>query len=112
MKNVKNSVNGDDNAGQQQQQWQYDKTATIHSLMLTSMCTKAMSQEMYDADIAGAHWSLSTSEEGLVLHCGCYSDRLPDLALEVLKNYLLMTSSSKIESKGDNDDSDEPLQPF
>ena len=58
-----------------------------------------MSQEMYDADLAGTQYSIGSSADGLVLRRGGYSDHLPDLALEIMKNCFWTASSSMIDMK-------------
>jgi insulysin len=73
--------------------WQHDVDATIHSSILSGLFSQALKQETYDADLAGLSWSLSTSSSGIALHCAGYSDRLPDLALKVLKDFLMPEES-------------------
>ena len=63
--------------------------------MLSGLFSQALKQETYDADLAGLGWSLSTSSAGITLRCSGYSDRLPDLALRVLKDYLLPEQSEE-----------------
>lgn len=50
-------------------------------------------QETYDAQLAGLSWSFSTGSSGITLCCAGYSDRLPDLALKVLTDFLLPEKS-------------------
>jgi len=69
-------------------EWQYDPSASIHSTMLTSVFTQALAQETYDADLAGLHWSLSSSTTGTRIVCSGYSDRLGDLAIKLLRDFL------------------------
>lgn len=73
--------------------WQHDVDASIHSSILSGLFSQALKQETYDADLAGLSWSLSTSSSGVTLRCGGYSDRLPDLALKVLKDFLMPEQS-------------------
>jgi len=68
--------------------WQYDNSAAVHSSLLSGMFAEHMAQETYDADLAGLHWSLSMTSAGIKLSLGGFSDRLPDLALVVLKEFL------------------------
>ena len=67
--------------------WTFDTTKSIESTMLSSLYSQAMAQETYDASLAGLGWSLSTSSSGISVSCSGYSDRLPDLALKVLKEF-------------------------
>lgn len=73
--------------------WKHDVHASIHSSILSGLFSQALKQETYDADLAGLSWSLSTSAAGVTLRCGGYSDRLPDLALKVLKDFLMPEKS-------------------
>ena len=94
-----NNGNDSDHTGQQQHHWHYDEATAIQSLVLMSMFSDAVSQEIYDADLAGTQYSIGSSADGLVLCCGSYSDRLPDLALEIMKNYFWTASSSMMDMK-------------
>lgn len=73
--------------------WEHSVEAAIHSSLLSGLFSQALKQETYDADLAGLSWSLSTSSAGVTLRCGGYSDRLPDLALKVLKDFLMPEES-------------------
>ena len=68
--------------------WQYDSVAAVHSSLLDAIFSAALAQETYDATLAGLHWNLSLSTSGIKLNCSGFSDRLPDLALQVLKSFL------------------------
>lgn len=68
--------------------WQYDTEASVHSSLLSGMFAEHMAQDTYDADLAGLHWNLSMTSSGLKLSCGGFSDRLPDLALVVVDEFL------------------------
>jgi len=68
--------------------WQYDAKKTAASAILASMFNQALAQATYDAHLAGLSWSLSLSTSGISLHCSGFSDRLGDLALNVLKEFL------------------------
>jgi len=73
----------------EEQTWHHDVDASIRSLILTGVFSDAMAQETYDADLAGLHWSLSKSSSGILLSCFGYSDRLPDLAVQLLQDFVL-----------------------
>ena len=60
----------------------------MHSSLLTSVFAQALAQETYDASLAGLHWSLSASSSGIRLSCSGYSDRLSDLAIKVLRDFI------------------------
>ena len=55
---------------------------------MSAAFNEAMAQETYDADLAGLYWSLGLGSSGIKLSCFGYSDRLPDLALKVLGEFL------------------------
>jgi insulysin len=69
-------------------QWEFDPMAAMHSSILKSTFSQALSQEFYDAELAGLHWALSTSPSGIKISCSGYSDRLSDLAITVLQQFL------------------------
>jgi insulysin len=73
--------------------WQHDVDASIRSSMLSDLFRQALKQETYDADLAGLSWSVATQSTGVTLSCAGYSDRLPDLALKVLSDFLLPEKS-------------------
>lgn len=68
--------------------WKYDTKSSVHSSLLSGMFAEHMAQDTYDADLAGLYWSLSMTSSGLRLSCSGFSDRLPDLALVVLHEFL------------------------
>lgn len=68
--------------------WQHDTEASISSSFVSGIFTEAMAQETYDADLAGLHWSLSLNSAGIHLTCSGFSDRLTDLALKVLQDFM------------------------
>lgn len=68
--------------------WQFDMEAAIQSSLLTSIFSSALAQEVYDADLAGLKWHVSTTSSGIEMSCRGFSDRLPDLALKILEDFL------------------------
>ena len=68
--------------------WIFDSRTTLLSSLLAGIFNEAMAQETYDADLAGLNWSLSIGGSGIKLNCFGFSDRLPDLALKVLNDFL------------------------
>ncbi|MGK3735053.1 MAG: insulysin [Bacillariaceae sp.] len=78
LQNIKSSDGG----------WDYDSKSSLLSSFLAGMFNEAMAQETYDADLAGSHWSVSIGSTGIKLTCFGFSDRLPDLALKVLDDFL------------------------
>jgi insulysin len=69
--------------------WQYNVESAVHSALLSAIFSEALAQETYDADLAGLHWNLSLSSAGIRISCSGFSDRLPDLALKVLRDFFL-----------------------
>jgi len=69
-------------------EWVHDPKSVRLTLLLTAMFDEAMAQETYDASLAGLQWSLSANSTGIKLHCFGFSDRLPDLALKILDDFL------------------------
>ena len=69
-------------------QWEFDQKKAILSSMMSGTFRAALAQDTYDADLAGLYWSLSLGSAGIKLSCFGYSDRLPDLALKVLGDFL------------------------
>ncbi len=67
--------------------WVYDSRSSLYSSLLASIFNEAMAQETYDASLAGLSWSLSLGSSGIKLRCFGFSDRLPDLALQVLDDF-------------------------
>ncbi|KAG7368781.1 protease III family protein [Nitzschia inconspicua] len=68
--------------------WIYDARTALLSSLVAGIFNEAMAQETYDADLAGLHWSLSAGAGGIKLNCFGFSDRLPDLSLKVLSDFL------------------------
>lgn len=68
--------------------WVFDEKASLLSSLLAGMFNEAMAQETYDADLAGLYWSLSLGASGIKLNCFGFSDRLPDLGLKILSDFL------------------------
>jgi len=69
-------------------EWKFDPEASIHSTMVTAIFLQALAQDTYDAELAGLSWSLSSSTAGIRLTCFGYSDRLSDLAMKLLRDFL------------------------
>jgi secreted Zn-dependent insulinase-like peptidase len=69
--------------------WKYDGRAGIMSSMLSIIFNQAMAQETYDADLAGLYWGLSLGPSGMKLHCYGFSDRLPDLSVKIIEDFLV-----------------------
>jgi len=67
--------------------WEFDPEISVHSSMLTAVFSQALAQETYDAELAGLHWNLSSSTAGICLTCFGYSDRLSDLAIQLLQDF-------------------------
>lgn len=67
--------------------WDFDRRSSLLSSLLISVFNDAMAQKTYDASLAGLHWSLSISSSGLKLRSFGFSDRLPNLALQVLDDF-------------------------
>jgi insulysin len=68
--------------------WVFDAKAALLSSLVAGIFNEAMAQETYDADLAGLHWSLSLGQSGVKLNCFGFADRLPDLALKILADFL------------------------
>lgn len=68
--------------------WKFDSEASVHSTMLMTIFSQALAQETYDAELAGLYWNLSSSTAGISLTCFGYSDRLSDLAIKLLQDFL------------------------
>jgi insulysin len=68
--------------------WQHSPKASVHSSMISGMFQEALAQETYDAHLAGLHWGLSLTASGIQLTCSGFSDRLPDLAVKILTEFL------------------------
>ena len=69
-------------------EWIFDPEASIHASMLTGVFAQALAQDTYDANLAGLHWSVSSSTSGIRISCAGYSDRLSDLAVKLLQDFL------------------------
>ena len=67
--------------------WDYDSSTAMKSNFITNIFADSLAQETYDSYLAGLGWSLSKSSSGFTLSCSGYSDRLPDLALQLLKDF-------------------------
>ena len=67
--------------------WDYDSSTAMQSNFITNIFADALAQETYDSYLAGLGWSLSKSSSGFTLSFSGYSDRLPDLALQLLKDF-------------------------
>ena len=67
---------------------QYSAHHAIHSSLLTAWFTQVMAQTTYDAELARLHWSLAATKQGLKLTCSGFSDRLSDLGLMVLREFV------------------------
>ena len=76
------------NNTEQSNGWAYSTKNALLSSFLSSMFNEAMAQETYDASLAGLHWSLSLGSSGIQLTCFGFSDRLPNLALKMLSDFL------------------------
>ncbi|GAX23713.1 hypothetical protein FisN_12Hh290 [Fistulifera solaris] len=68
--------------------WIPSHEAVVHSTILSAIYSEAMAQEIYDADLAGSHASLLLSTSGIHINCSGFSDRLGDLALKILNEFL------------------------
>jgi secreted Zn-dependent insulinase-like peptidase len=69
-------------------EWTFDARASLLSSIVAGIFNEAMAQETYDADLAGLHWSMNATAAGIKLNCFGFSDRLPDLGLKVLSDFL------------------------
>ena len=69
-------------------EWVFDSRTALLSSLLAGIFNEAMAQETYDADLAGLYWSLAVSASGIKLNCFGFSDRLPDLGLKILEDFL------------------------
>uniref|UniRef100_A0A7S4QE70 Peptidase M16 N-terminal domain-containing protein n=1 Tax=Ditylum brightwellii TaxID=49249 RepID=A0A7S4QE70_9STRA len=79
--------------------WAYNVDTAMQSQILTGVFSDALAQETYDASLAGLHWSLYKSSAGIVLNCSGYSDRLPDLAIQLLKDFFMVGEENKDNDK-------------
>jgi insulysin len=68
--------------------WEFDQMGAILSAIISSSFNQAMAQETYDADLAGLYWSVGLGSAGIKLSFFGFSDRLPDLALKILREFL------------------------
>ncbi|KAL3920123.1 MAG: hypothetical protein SGILL_003418 [Bacillariaceae sp.] len=69
-------------------EWTFDAKASLLSSLVAGIFNEAMAQETYDADLAGLYWSMNAGSPGIKLNCFGFSDRLPDLGLKVLSDFL------------------------
>ncbi|VEU43382.1 unnamed protein product [Pseudo-nitzschia multistriata] len=69
-------------------EWIHNPKSVLLSSFLAAIFNESMAQETYDASLAGLRWSLSIGSTGIKLNCFGFSDRLPDLALRVLSDFL------------------------
>jgi len=88
-----NKLRSDEN---DQSVWEYDTETSLQSEFLKSIFADALAIDTYDAYLAGLGWSLSKTSSGFTLTCHGYSDRLPDLALKLLK---ALTSPTFLEDR-------------
>jgi solute carrier family 25 (mitochondrial phosphate transporter), member 3 len=70
------------------QDWMYDARTALISSLIAGIFNEAMAQETYDADLAGLYWTLFLGAAGIKLNCFGFSDRLPDLGLRILSDFL------------------------
>lgn len=68
--------------------WVSSPASAIHASLLSTCFSQALAQELYDANLAGLHWSISLGEAGITISCSGFSDRLSDLALRVVKSFI------------------------
>ena len=68
--------------------WKHDTAAAVHSSLLAEMFSQAQAIDTYDADLAGLRWNLSLSSNGIKLTCSGFHDRLADLALQLMHDFL------------------------
>ena len=67
--------------------WVKDTAASVHASILASMFYDSQAVNTYDADLAGLYWQLSCTQAGVKVSCSGFSDRLPDLANTILKQF-------------------------
>ena len=63
--------------------WEPSAVASIQSSLLATVFSDAMAQETYDSGLAGLDWHLSLSSSGISMTFSGFSDRLPDLAMQI-----------------------------
>lgn len=68
--------------------WQADTVSSGCSVLLSGIFAEAMAQDTYDADLAGLHWSVSLSKAGIQFDFAGFSDRLADLAVYIVEEFL------------------------
>ena len=83
--------------------WSHDPKTAAQSTLLASMFNQALAQDTYAASLAGLGWDLSLSSGGIGLNCSGFSDRLHDLALEVLSAFLKPTFMTEFHFSGAKD---------
>ena len=71
----------------EKESWVFDTDAAIRSALICSSFSEALTQEFYDASVAGIGCSLSKSSSGFTLSCEGYSEHLSELALAVLEKF-------------------------
>jgi secreted Zn-dependent insulinase-like peptidase len=67
--------------------WKFSPQASVSSSILSRMFSQAMSQDTYDADLAGLYWGVSLSSSGMRFSYSGFHDRLPDLSLDILRAF-------------------------
>lgn len=67
--------------------WKYDEHSALCSSLLMNMFSDGLAQATYDASLAGLSWSATKSVSGFSVACIGYSDRLPELALLVIRAF-------------------------
>jgi insulysin len=67
--------------------WEFSPQASVSSSILSRMFSQAMSQDTYDADLAGLYWGVSLSSSGIRFSYSGFHDRLPDLSLDILRAF-------------------------
>ena len=68
--------------------WSHDPKRVALSTLLASMFNQALAQDTYAASLAGLSWNMSIYAGRIALSSSGFSDRLRDLALEVLRAFL------------------------
>ena len=81
----------------QKQGWEYSLEQSVKSTWLTSIFTRAMAQETYDADLAGLEWYLFDSSSGIQLTVHGYSNKLSQFALDLLRKFLIVENNHSAE---------------
>lgn len=80
-------------------EWSYDTKASYQSGIIQDVFQDAFAQELYDSDLAGLHYNISTSSNGLHFNFSGYSsannEHLIDFALNIMDRFLNNQESSK-----------------